>query len=86
MDLTFTPEEEAFRAKVRVFARPARISNEVARGKHHPSGLEEWRDLNAQGWLANHWPREHGVWRKRRGSSSSKNARSRTRRASFRSA
>jgi alkylation response protein AidB-like acyl-CoA dehydrogenase len=65
MDLTFTPEEEAFRAKVRAFLiekLPARISSKVASGKHlSKADMEEWHAiLNAQGWLANHWPREYG--------------------------
>jgi alkylation response protein AidB-like acyl-CoA dehydrogenase len=65
MDLTFTSEEEAFRAEVRAFLAeklPARIASKVATGKHlSKADMEAWHAvLNAQGWLANHWPREYG--------------------------
>ncbi|AHE55242.1 acyl-CoA dehydrogenase family protein [Sphingomonas sanxanigenens] len=65
MDLSFTPEEEAFREEVRAFLReklPARISNKVLNGQHlGKQDMEEWHAiLNARGWLANHWPVEWG--------------------------
>jgi alkylation response protein AidB-like acyl-CoA dehydrogenase len=65
MDLTFTPEEEAFRAKVQAFLEqklPARLSRKVASGMElSKADMEEWHAiLHAQGWLANHWPREYG--------------------------
>ncbi|MGF7149763.1 hypothetical protein FHS96_003414 [Sphingomonas zeicaulis] len=65
MDLSFTPEEEAFREEVRTFLReklPARISNKVLNGQHlSKQDMEEWHAiLNARGWLANHWPVEWG--------------------------
>ena len=65
MDLRFTPEEEAFREEVRAFLRdklPRRLSDKV-RHDHTLSkaDMEEWHAiLNARGWLANHWPVEHG--------------------------
>ncbi|RST31125.1 pimeloyl-CoA dehydrogenase large subunit [Sphingomonas ginkgonis] len=65
MDLSFTPEEEAFREEVRQFLRdqlPARLSDKVRKGQHlTKSDMEEWHAiLNARGWLANHWPVEWG--------------------------
>ena len=65
MDLSFTPEELAFRDEVRAFLVnkvPARLTNKVRDG--HPldkADYEEWHAiLHAQGWLANHWPQAHG--------------------------
>jgi alkylation response protein AidB-like acyl-CoA dehydrogenase len=65
MDLRFTPEEEAFRAEVRTFLReklPARIADKVRTGKRlTKQDLEEWHAiLNARGWFAHHWPKDHG--------------------------
>lgn len=65
MDLSFTSEDEAFRAEVKAFLKeklPARISTKVRKGQHlTKSDLEEWHAiLNARGWLANHWPVEWG--------------------------
>ncbi|MCD0504322.1 acyl-CoA dehydrogenase family protein [Bordetella petrii] len=65
MDLNFTPEEEAFRAEVRAFLAdklPPELARKV-REHHHLSkaDMEAWHAiLNAQGWLASHWPREYG--------------------------
>ena len=65
MDLTFTPEEEAFRAEVRAFLAaelPPELARKV-RGHRHLSkaDMEGWHAiLNARGWLASHWPREYG--------------------------
>jgi len=65
MDLSFTPEEEAFRDEVRAFLAdklPSRLANKVATGKHlGKADMEEWHAiLNARGWLANHWPKQYG--------------------------
>jgi alkylation response protein AidB-like acyl-CoA dehydrogenase len=65
MDIEFSSEEQAFRAEVRDFVArslPADISAKVE------GGLELGRDdydrwhkiLHAQGWVAPHWPVEHG--------------------------
>lgn len=65
MDLSYTPEEEAFRAEVQGFLVekvPARLTAKVREGKHlSKADLEQWHALlNAQGWLANHWPEQYG--------------------------
>ncbi|RYF23231.1 MAG: pimeloyl-CoA dehydrogenase large subunit [Comamonadaceae bacterium] len=65
MDLQFTPQEEAFRAEVQAFLKthlPDRIAAKVKAGQRLTrADQEEWHALlNAQGWLANHWPQEHG--------------------------
>ena len=65
MDLTFTKEEEAFRAEVLDFLRtslPRQIARKVHTGKHLTrDDMAQWHGiLNAQGWLANHWPKEYG--------------------------
>lgn len=65
MDLSFTPEELAFRDEVRRFLAdqvPARLTGKVRNGKRlTKADLEEWHALlHARGWLANHWPREYG--------------------------
>ncbi|MGF6772681.1 alkylation response protein AidB-like acyl-CoA dehydrogenase [Paraburkholderia sp. GAS199] len=65
MDLNFTPEEEAFRADVLAFLReklPQRLSAKVQGGRRLTrEDMAQWHAiLNAQGWLANHWPKEHG--------------------------
>ncbi|WP_343739150.1 acyl-CoA dehydrogenase family protein [Achromobacter sp.] len=65
MDLEFTPEEMAFRDEVRAFldARlPRRLADKVGEGKLLTrDDMIEWHAiLNAQGWLATHWPEEYG--------------------------
>ncbi|MDY7547761.1 acyl-CoA dehydrogenase family protein [Glaciimonas sp. CA11.2] len=65
MDLNFSAEEETFRKEVRTFLAdklPVRLSHKVAEGKHiSKADMQEWHAiLNAQGWLANHWPAEYG--------------------------
>ncbi|HRO60608.1 MAG TPA: acyl-CoA dehydrogenase family protein [Burkholderiaceae bacterium] len=65
MDLAFTAEESAFRDEVRAFLAerlPARLSDKVRSGKRlQRADMVEWHAiLNERGWLASHWPREHG--------------------------
>jgi hypothetical protein len=65
MDLSFTPQEEAFRDEVRAFFReklPERLSSQVRQGKRlGKADMEEWHAiLNERGWLANHWPQRYG--------------------------
>ncbi len=65
MDLSFTPEDEAFRLSVRSFLRdklPTRIATKVRNCQHlTKDDMEQWHAiLNARGWLANHWPAEWG--------------------------
>jgi alkylation response protein AidB-like acyl-CoA dehydrogenase len=65
MDLNFTPEEEAFRTSVVRFLQeklPQRLSDEVHNNRRLTrADMAEWHAiLNEQGWLANHWPEEHG--------------------------
>ncbi len=65
MDLEFTPEEIAFRDEVRAFLDaqlPRRLADKVGEGKLLTrDDMAEWHAiLNAQGWLATHWPVEYG--------------------------
>ena len=65
MDLTFTTEEEAFRAEVRRFLAdklPQRLSDKMSSGMHlTKADMEQWHAiLNERGWLANHWPEKYG--------------------------
>ena len=65
MDLTFTPEEEAFRSEVRSFIKaslPPRLAEKVSTGKHlRKADHEEWHAiLHRRGWLASHWPEQYG--------------------------
>jgi alkylation response protein AidB-like acyl-CoA dehydrogenase len=65
MDLSFTPDELAFREEVRAFLReqvPADLTTKVREGRHlSKADHERWHAiLNARGWLDNHWPREWG--------------------------
>lgn len=65
MDLRFTAEEERFRDEVRAFLRdslPTRLADKVRHDRTlSRSDMEEWHAiLNARGWLATHWPVEHG--------------------------
>lgn len=65
MDLSFTPEEIAFREEVRAFFRdhlPADIREKLVAGLH-PSkdDLVRWtRILNKKGWAVAHWPKQYG--------------------------
>jgi alkylation response protein AidB-like acyl-CoA dehydrogenase len=65
MNLSFTPEEEAFRTEVREFLTsklPARLSDKVRTHKHLTrDDLAQWQALlNERGWLAAHWPQQYG--------------------------
>ena len=65
MQLEFDAAETAFRDEVRAFLReklPARLSDKVRGGrKLSKADMEEWHAiLHARGWLATHWPVEHG--------------------------
>jgi pimeloyl-CoA dehydrogenase large subunit len=65
MDLTFTPEELAFREKARQFFRteiPQAIRDKVAEGRHlsREDIVTAHRIMNAHGWAVPHWPREWG--------------------------
>ena len=65
MELNFSADEERFRQEVKAFLLkklPPALAEKVKTG----AGLERanmagWHAiLNEQGWLASHWPREHG--------------------------
>ena len=65
MDLSYTPEEIAFRDEVRAWMAanvPADIAEKVRLHKTlTKSDMERWHAiLNARGWLAVGWPREFG--------------------------
>jgi alkylation response protein AidB-like acyl-CoA dehydrogenase len=65
MDLSFSPEEQAFRDEVREFLQtqlPAPLRDKV---RTHRSLTRDdmalWHSIvNQRGWLASHWPKEHG--------------------------
>ncbi len=65
MDINYTAEERAFRDEVRTFLNdklPKDIASKVK--EHKRLGKEDtirWQKiLNEQGWMALHWPKEHG--------------------------
>ena len=65
MNLSFTPEEEAFREEVRAFLRdalPPALAEKTRRGEALTKAEQErWHAiLNERGWLASTWPVEHG--------------------------
>ena len=64
MDLTFSADELAFRDEIRAFLRtvPSHLTDKVRHGVHLTrANMGEWHALlNAKGWLATHWPTEHG--------------------------
>jgi len=65
MELTFTSEEDAFRAEIRDFLTnelPAHISDAVRAGGELPKAIMvEWHALlNARGWLGTNWPKKFG--------------------------
>ena len=65
MDLSYSPEEEAFREEVRAFLRdelPSELSEKVRLGRElTKADMERWHSILAsRGWLAAGWPEEHG--------------------------
>ncbi|MGI4941577.1 MAG: acyl-CoA dehydrogenase family protein [Janthinobacterium lividum] len=65
MDLSFTPEERAFRAEMREFFTtqiPQRIRDEVQRGEHvsREDQVVAQRILNEHGLAVPHWPAQWG--------------------------
>ncbi|PTW54351.1 alkylation response protein AidB-like acyl-CoA dehydrogenase [Breoghania corrubedonensis] len=65
MDLTYSPQEETFRAEVRAFLEaelPDHISAAVRSGVELPREIyQEWHEiLGRKGWLGTTWPKEYG--------------------------
>ena len=65
MDLSFTPEQEAFRADVRRWIHEAmpphlKAKAEVDAGFEHAEVMEWHKILFEKGWVAPHWPEEVG--------------------------
>lgn len=65
MDLSFTPEQEAFRTEVRAFLRdamPAHIAAKAEIDGHfeHDEVMQWHKVLADKGWAAPHWPEAHG--------------------------
>ncbi|QGW77528.1 pimeloyl-CoA dehydrogenase large subunit [Pseudomonas alkylphenolica] len=65
MDIHFNAEEIAFRQEVRAFLEdklPKTLAERVRHGKSicKADHVEWMRTLNARGWLATSWPKEHG--------------------------
>jgi len=65
MDLSFTPEQEAFREEVRAFIRdelPPHLAAKAAVDGHfeHHEVMEWHKILYRKGWVAPHWPKEYG--------------------------
>ena len=65
MDMSFDPQDEAFRQEVRSFLAaklPASTAEKVKKGYEltRPEIMHWHRTLHAQGWIAPNWPKEHG--------------------------
>src|SRR5688500_3336961 len=65
MDLSFSPQHEAFREEVAAWLRTAMPPHIAAKaavdGNFSMEEIMEWhRVLYAKGWIAPHWPKEHG--------------------------
>ena len=65
MDLAYSPEHTAFRAEVRAFLADAmpphlRAKADIDAHFEHHEVMEWHRILYAKGWVAPHWPVEHG--------------------------
>ncbi|MFZ2737594.1 MAG: acyl-CoA dehydrogenase family protein [Burkholderiaceae bacterium] len=65
MDLTFTPQEQAFRADVRTWVR-ANLPPDISHNVHHALHLgrddfQRWaKILGSKGWLGHGWPQQFG--------------------------
>ncbi|HUO94367.1 MAG TPA: acyl-CoA dehydrogenase family protein [Rhizomicrobium sp.] len=64
MDLTFSPEEEAFRQEVRTFIAenlPPEVKGKARRDMTEKSDFLKWHQiLYKKGWVAPLWPKEYG--------------------------
>ncbi len=64
MDLSFSPQEEAFRESVRSFIAehlPAHLKGRTRRDLETKEDYLAWhRELYRQGWIAPNWPKEYG--------------------------
>jgi len=65
MDLSFSPEEEAFRHEVRAWIAqnmPSHLKAKAEQAAHFemPEVMEWHKLLHAKGWVAPHWPKEFG--------------------------
>ena len=65
MDLSFSPDDLAFREEVRAWIRtdmPPDLAAIAAVDGHfdHAAGMRWHELLFAKGWVAPHWPKEHG--------------------------
>ncbi|MEM7610041.1 MAG: acyl-CoA dehydrogenase family protein, partial [Myxococcota bacterium] len=65
MDLSFTPAHEAFREEVRAFLSEAIPPAHAEKAQHfahfaHEEVMVWHRILAKKGWVAPHWPKEHG--------------------------
>ena len=63
MDLTFSPEEESFRAELRAWlaAKVPAADPELATLAEEVRFLVDWqRQLAGGGWVGVHWPRQYG--------------------------
>ncbi len=65
MDMSFSPEQEAFRAEVRSWLREALPPKLATKAEHdaafsHEEVMTWHKILAAKGWVAPHWPKEHG--------------------------
>ncbi len=65
MDLSFTPQEEAFRDEVRAFlksAMPPDLASKAERGEYfeHAEIMRWHKILHTKGWAAPHWPKAVG--------------------------
>jgi len=65
MDLSFSPQDQAFREEIRAFVRaelPADIKAKMEAGiELTKAEYVDWQNkLNAKGWLAPNWPKKYG--------------------------